>query len=581
MAKTPKQKQQVWKPFLTLLKKTKLPYVPILVATVVTLGFSWLALQFPNATQQIMAGNISDEITRTLLIVLVAQAFVTALRMYVTAWARAQTTLSFRKSMIRKALRLPMPYYDKNMANRLISRTTNDTTVLSDFVASGIPYIPSAIYTLITTLVLLFGYNWRLVVLQLVMIPIVFFVTIFQGRIQFKWNRRIQGRIAELTGYLAEALSNVPLIKVFVKEKREEEKGRENIDELYKTKRSYVIAVGGIYIMTNLQGVVHTILTVVGGAWLVSKGYIDLPIWIAFYLYSNNLLGSITQLFGYWERIKTVQGAAIRMAEIMSEDDECTGGKEVMPQEAQDIRFENIVFRYETDAILKGVSFTAEKGKMTALVGRSGAGKSTIFGLLERFYLPEEGKITIGDTDIRDIDLKLWRKGLGYVSQENILFNGTIRENLQYGLDRGVTEEQMLQACKDADIYDFVASCEAGLDTQVGENGSKLSSGQRQRLAIANVMLKDPKILLLDEATSNLDAEATANVENALKRLMEGRTTIMVTHDIASAEKADRIIVLDAGTVAGIGTEAELKTNCPQYLHLKTILDAAAPAKLQ
>ncbi len=581
MAKTPKQKQQVWKPFFTLLKKTKLPYPAILVATVVTLVFSWLALQFPNATQEIMAGNISDEITRTLLIVLVAQAFVTALRMYVTAWARAKTTLSFRKSMIRKALRLPMPYYDKHMANRLISRTTNDTTVLSDFFASGIPYIPSAIYTLITTLVLLFGYNWRLVVLQLIMIPIVLLVTIYQGRIQFKWNRRIQGRVAELTGYLAEALSNVPLIKVFVKEKREEEKGRENIDELYKTKRSYVIAVGGIYIMTNLQGVVHTILTVVGGAWLVSKGYIDLPIWIAFYLYSNNLLGAITQLFGYWERIKTVQGAAIRMAEIMSEDDECTGGSKAMPSAPQDIRFENVTFRYEEDDILKDVSFTLEKGKMTALVGRSGAGKSTIFGLLERFYTPEEGRITIGDTDIRDIDLKLWRKGLGYVSQENILFNGTIRENLQYGLDREVSEEQMLQACKDADIYDFVTSCEAGLDTPVGENGSKLSSGQRQRLAIANVMLKDPKILLLDEATSNLDAEATANVENALKRLMEGRTTIMVTHDIASAEKADRIIVLDAGTVAGIGTEAELKTNCPQYLHLKTILDAAAPAKLQ
>ncbi len=581
MAKTPKQKQQVWKPFFTLLKKTKLPYPAILVATVVTLVFSWLALQFPNATQEIMAGNISDEITRTLLIVLVAQAFVTALRMYVTAWARAKTTLSFRKSMIRKALRLPMPYYDKHMANRLISRTTNDTTVLSDFFASGIPYIPSAIYTLITTLVLLFGYNWRLVVLQLIMIPIVLLVTIYQGRIQFKWNRRIQGRVAELTGYLAEALSNVPLIKVFVKEKREEEKGRENIDELYKTKRSYVIAVGGIYIMTNLQGVVHTILTVVGGAWLVSKGYIDLPIWIAFYLYSNNLLGAITQLFGYWERIKTVQGAAIRMAEIMSEDDECTGGSKAMPSAPQDIRFENVTFRYEEDDILKDVSFTLEKGKMTALVGRSGAGKSTIFGLLERFYTPEEGRITIGDTDIRDIDLKLWRKGLGYVSQENILFNGTIRENLQYGLDREVSEEQMLQACKDADIYDFVTSCEAGLDTQVGENGSKLSSGQRQRLVIANVMLKDPNILLLDEATSNLDAETVANVENALKRLMEGRTTVMVTHNIASAETADRIIVLDAGTVAGIGTEAELKQSCPQYLHLKTILDAAAPAQAQ
>ncbi len=582
MSKDPTQKKQEWKPFITLLKETKLPYMAILIVTVVTLVFSWLALQFPNATQEIMAGNISSEITRTLILVLVAQAFVTAIRMYVTAWAKAKTTLRFRQSMIRKTLRLPMPYYDKYMTNSLISRTTNDTTTLSEFVSSGIPYIPSAIYTLVTTMVLLFGYNWRLVVFEAILIPVILLITILEGRIQFKWNRRIQSRIAELTSYLAEALANVPLIKVFVKEKHEDEKGHENIEELYKAKRSYVIAVGGIYIMTNMEGVLHTIITVVGGAYLVSQNYIDISIWIAFYLYSNNLIGAVTQLFEYWERIKTVQGAAIRMAEIMSEKDEADHGTKAIPAGAQDICFDHVSFRYDKDLILKDVSFVVPKGKMTALVGRSGAGKSTVFGLMERFYLPESGKITLGeDVDITELPLRDWRRHIGYVSQESILFGGTIRENLSYGIEGKLSDEQMLEACKSADIYDFIMSCEKGLDTQVGERGSKLSAGQRQRISIANIMLKNPEILLLDEATSNLDADATANVETALKHLMEGRTTIMVTHDISSAERADQIIMLEDGMVAGCGSKDEMRQNCQPYQTLKKILDTAAPAAVQ
>lgn len=561
--------QASWKSFIVLLKSTKLPWIAIVVVLAVNLAYSQLQLLFPQATQRIMAGDISRNAILMLVAVTLFQSVVVALRQFVQALAVSRVTLSFRKSILKKVLRLPVPYFDRNMANQLISRTTNDTTMLSDFFGAGLPFIPAAVYQLIATLAILFGYNWRLVALEALIVPVILLVTILNGRIQFKWNRRIQGRLALLTGYLAEALANIPLIKVFVKEETEDEKGRKVIDELYATRKRYVFAGGLMSFLVSAEGMVQTLLAVLGGVWLIRAGHISLDVWIAFYLYSSGLVGSATQLLDYWQRIKAAQGAASRISEIAVEAEEEQGGRQKAPDRACDLSFQNVTFRYDQDTILENASFTIPKEKVTAIVGHSGAGKSTVLGLLERFYLPESGCILADGRDIRQIGLSDWRKSIGYVPQNGVLFSGTIRSNMAYGLAYEVSESELIRAATEAGIYDFIASSEKGFDTEVGEGGCRLSGGQRQRIVIARAFLKNPAILLLDEATSNLDAEAKSLVDQALERLKVGRTTVIVTHELSDAEDADQIIVLGRGRQPESGTHSRLMESSDIYRNLK------------
>ena len=252
------------------------------------------------------------------------------------------------------------------------------------------------------------------------------------------------------------------------------------------------------------------------------------------------------------------------------------GGGRTVPSQPGDLKFENVTFRYDTDTVLKNVSFTLPAGKTTALVGPSGAGKSTIFGLLERFYDPESGRVTLGGVDAKEFHKSSWRQAIGYVPQSSPLFSGTIRSNMTYGLDRTFTDEELARAAKDANIYEFILSCDNVFDTDVGERGCKLSGGQRQRIAIARALLKDPQILLMDEATSSLDPEARSEVEKAMERLKEGRTTVIVAHEIRSIEDADQIVVLSGGEVNGIGSAGQLASNNALYRRLKDLQDGTA-----
>lgn len=572
----PEKQNGTWRPFLTLLKATRLPWLMIGIVLVINLAYSKLQLISPQVTQRIMSGDVSSETIMQLVLVLLALAVVISLRQFSQAISVSQTTLAFRKTVLKKVMHLPVPYYDKNMATHLISRTTDDTTKLSDFFGAGVPFIPAAAYQMIGTLVILFGYNWRLVALEALIIPVVLLITLLQGRVQFKWNRRIQTRVAGLTGYLAESLTNIPLIKVFVKEQKEIEKGRQTINELYSTKKRFVFVSGLMQFLVSAESIAQTLIAVVGGVFLINGGHITLDIWIAFYLYSGNLVGGFTQLLDYWQRIKAAQGAASRISEIVSESDEERGGSLEMPKTAGELSLRGVTFRYEQDTILNNVSLTIPAGKVTVLLGRSGAGKSTVFGLLERFYLPESGSVLLEGRDAQEYDLSSWRRSIGYVPQNGILFSGTIRSNLVYGLGREVSEEELIRAAKNACIYDFIAASEHGFDTEVGEGGCKLAGGQRQRIAIARALLKDPAILLLDEATSNLDAESKAEVDEALARLKHGRTTVIVTHDLNGVETADQIIVLEGGSVSGCGTHEALLQSCEAYRRLKNAHCGAA-----
>lgn len=403
-------------------------------------------------------------------------------------------------------------------------------------------------------------------------------LTFVSGRLGFKWNNRIQIKLAELTGYLAEILANIPLLKVFVQEVKEDQKGQDNIEELYKTKVKYQFITAGLTAADELQGIVTNVVAIVGGAWLVTHEYITLEIWMAYYLYTGNLSRGITEMKLFWERTKAAQGAARRMSEIAMEQDETAGGNlDLTKQDGGDLCFEQVGFSYGDTQVLRDMTFTIPANKVTAFVGKSGAGKSTVFGLLERFYDPDSGRITMGGESVDAYSLRSWRQAIGYVPQETQLLSGTIRSNITYGLERQVTEEEIIRAAKAANAYDFIMEQKNGFDTETGERGSKLSGGQCQRIAIARALLKDPKILLLDEVTSSLDAEAKAAVEEALERLKDGRTTIMIAHDLSTVRDADQIIVLDDRTVEAAGTHEELIQTSPVY---QSLLRAAQPAAL-
>ena len=240
---------------------------------------------------------------------------------------------------------LSVSYYDKNRADLLISRVTTDTTMLSTFFGSSIPYLPSQIYSFIAAFVILFSYNWRLLAMEAVMLPVVLLVTALSGRIRYTWNNRIQGKISELGGYLAEILANVPLVKIFVKEKVEEQKGREAIEGIYSTKKKSTVILSLVGLLSSMESILQTLVVVVGGAALMKAGHITLEQWMAFYLYAQTLVGSVQSILQYYETIKRAQGSSRRMAELIVEKSEDMGGSKTVPAQPGDLKFENVTFR--------------------------------------------------------------------------------------------------------------------------------------------------------------------------------------------------------------------------------------------
>ena len=566
------RKKQAWKPFVALLRSvkiTRLPWLWLLATTFMGLFYSQLWMMIPDATQEILAGNVTIAAIVALIAVMAAQALVTGINAFVSRVARSKMDLRFQESMLRKLMHLPLPFYDKNMADRLISRTTDDTTKLSTFVVDYVFATPGQIYAMVGSVVAIFAYDWHLVALTALMLPTVYLVTFVFGRMKFTWQDRLQLRMSELSGRLAESLMNIPLTKVFVQEHREKQEGLDTIEAQYKTQNRYMVVNQARLFMGNVNNQIQLLISVLGGVYLINKGYITVDVWIGYNMYYGIVISAFNYLCSIWEVAKTAQGASNRISEIVMEPDESTGGNRDMRTENGDIVFESVTFGYNDESqVLRNLSFTIPQGKTTAIVGRSGEGKSTLFALLERFYQPVSGRILMNGADINDFNLIKWRQAIGYVSQNSALFSGTIRDNITYGIERQVSQAEIEEAARNAHAYDFIMEQENGFDTQVGIGGSKLSGGQRQRICIARELLKNPQLLLLDEATSNLDMEAEYQVLQALNHLRKGRTTLVVSHRLSQVTDADQIIYLDDHSVSGIGTHLELVDGNASYRDL-------------
>ena len=553
-----KKVKQDWKPFRALVKETKLPYGRILLCVVASLLVAGLNLLFPSYTEQIMSGDFSAGLIIATIAVLIGGAFADTLYQVLCMIVKGLISKRFRSRVWEKVVRLPVKYYSEDGTSEIISRVTEDTSKFSEFLTDDIAGLVSNIFTLIGTTVILFSYDWHLVLAEAVILPLIIVMGIIKGHVDFKWNNILQFRVAELTGGIAEILTNIPLIKTFVQEEKATKQSENLTGDLYKTKMKMTWISNAFSSVSTILTVAESLIVIFFGIYLIKRDIITVSVWVAFYLYSTNLSGSVDTMMTIWNDLKTAQGAMYRISELVCEKEDNYNEGATFENNKQDINFRNVSFQYEDSPVLKDLSFTVPHGKITAIVGMSGAGKSTVLNLMERFFTPTSGEITYGDKDINSYSLRSWRKAVGYVAQDASLIDGTVRENLIYALDTPISDEKLMEKLKEVGMENLPDELEAGFDTEVGEGGCNLSGGQRQRICIARMLLNPPEIVLLDEVTSSLDACSEESANHALETLLRGRTVIMVTHKTQNVQDADQIILLEDGQVAESGTYSEL-----------------------
>lgn len=458
-----------------------------------------------------------------------------------------------------------MPFFDKNESGQLMSRLTDDTKVINEFISQKLPNLLPSVLTIIGSLIMLFVMDWQMTLLTFITIPIFVLIMIPLGKIMQNISKKTQTEIANFSGLLGRVLTEIRLVKVSRTEKTELNNAHKNLQEIYflGLKQAKITA-----IIQPISGVIMllTIAVILGfGAIRISTGAITAGTLIAMIFYVIQLTQPIINLSTLVTDYKKAVGASSRIYEIMEEPTEVFELEEAKPIIDGNLSFENVHFKYGNKPILTNVSFDIPSGSITAFVGPSGSGKSTIFNIIERMYDIEQGDITYGSQSIYDIDLGDWREKIGYVMQSNSMMNGTIRDNILYGINREVSNEALIYYAKLANCHEFITAFEDGYDTIVGERGLKLSGGQRQRIDIARSFVKNPDILLLDEATANLDSESERKIQDALEELMENRTTIVIAHRLSTIKKAEQIIFIDNGSVTGVGTHQELIASHEKY----------------
>ena len=551
-------KRDSFRSFLRLLKAAKLPWGRCIIYILFSLGISTLTVMLPEVAGEIMDGNIFDaSLIRTYVWATIVSGLASIALAVFQGWLSNVCDRNLQQAISKKLIHIPMKRYLEMNPSSLISRVTEDTSQVSYLVFYLISMF-TMIYTLIITLVAMFSISARMTSALALIIPWSVAVCVISGHLVSRANDERQGAYARLTAYVANRLFNIRLIKSCGTEAREEKENRRMTNAVYRADKKLGLVQMIVQPLTYSASALCKALMLVYGGVLVARGEIDAGNLVTLVMYMEVVPVYIIQPIMCYETIKEVQGMSMEAGRIMTMPDEEMRSKQSFALADADIHFRDVAFGYQDKRVLDGVSFTIPKGKVTAIVGASGAGKTTILSMLERFYEPSAGEILFGDTPIADIHLNEWREAFGYIQQNSPLLSCSIRENICYGLDRKVSDAELIAVAKLANAYDFIQELPDGFDTDVGELGGKLSGGERQRIAIARMLVKNPDFLLLDEATSNLDAKNTADVRDALGKVVRGRTAVIVSHDMNEIRGADHIIVISGGKVCGSGTHDTL-----------------------
>lgn len=479
---------------------------------------------------------------------------------YLMSYIGQKVVIDIRESVYRHLQRLSLSYFEKRQTGSIMSYITNDVSALQSALVENLIDMVTEGMTLIGSIGFMFYLHWKLALLTMVIIPLVAHTINLFGRKLRVASRIMQEKAADITSVLQETISAVRVIKSFVREDYEIERfNRENYYNFRAQMKTSQLMATLTPIIEFLAALAVTVIIWYGGREVIS-GNLTAGSLIAFLIYAVNLSNPVKRLSRVYANIQRALAAAQRVFDVLDTEPEIQDvpGATPLPSIQGHVEFHKVDFAYKTGNLaLENISFDAKAGQVVAIVGPSGAGKTTIANLVPRFYDTCSGHIAIDGYDIKKVTLQSLRTQIGIVPQETVLFNGTVYENILYG-DLDAAKEQVIAAAKSANAHTFIESMPQGYETQIGERGSKLSGGQRQRISIARAILKNPRILILDEATSALDTESEKLVQDALDKLMIGRTSFVIAHRLSTVQRADMILVMEKGRIVERGTHSEL-----------------------
>ncbi|HJF30154.1 MAG TPA: ABC transporter ATP-binding protein/permease [Sporosarcina psychrophila] len=567
-----KKKKVGLKPFIALILSTKIPKLALIFGLTASVLTTLAGLVVPLLTKNLVDGfsvaSLSVPIMIAIGVAFIVQAVIDGVSIYLLSYVGQKVVARLREQMWTKLIRLPVSHFDKESSGETVSRVVNDTGIVKELITQHFPQFITGIISIIGAVTILLIMDWKMTLIMLISVPITVGIMIPLGTKMAKISRGLQDETAVFTGHIQQTLGEIRLMKASNAEMNEEAKGKAGIGKLLgfglKEARITALIAPFMYLV-----VMVVIVMIIGyGGMRVANGTMSTGALVAFLLYLFQIIFPITSFAMFFTQLQKAKGATERIIDIL----------ELPLEEGQDgleidiankpIRVVDVSFAYEEgEPVIGNVSFEAQPGEMIAFAGPSGGGKTTMFGLLERYYEPTAGEIRIGGTPIKELSMASWRSQIGYVSQESAMMAGTIRENLCYGLENSesIPDKRLWEVTEMAYADEFIKNFPKGLDTEVGERGVKLSGGQRQRIAIARAFLRDPKILMMDEATASLDSQSEGVVQDALTRLMEGRTTFVIAHRLSTIVDADKIIFIENGQVTGSGTHKELTQSHALY----------------
>ncbi|MEC3942693.1 MULTISPECIES: ABC transporter ATP-binding protein [Enterococcus] len=553
-----------FKEFLGLIKQTKPKYLLLVIGMIFLTISSSVQVYVPKLASSLV-NNFQKGVDYSLLGkvvgLFVLSALVSALGGTILGIFGENVIQNMRKRLWNKLTILKVSYFDSVKAGEMSSRVVNDTNQVKQLLAVTFPQTLASVITVVGTIYMMIKMDWRMSLAMVVAVPIVILFMIPVMAFGSKVSHVRQDAMSHFNGIATETLSEIRLVKTSNAEKQAQIRAASEVDRLFNVGKKEAIFDASMQpiMMMVFMSMVFGLLAY--GMHRIAIGVMTIGTLMSFLMYLFNLIGAMPTIATLFSEVAKAAGSTRRVQELLDEVPEDFESGQKIDLSEKTMTVKNVGFAYQDapdETVLTNISFTAQPNEVIAFAGPSGGGKSTIFNLLERFYDPTKGTIAFGDVNIKDIQLSDYRRQIGYVSQDSAIMAGTIRDNLTYGLDETLTDQQLWDVLELAYARQFVEEMPDKLNTEVGERGVKISGGQRQRIAIARAFLRDPKILMLDEATASLDSESEMKVQEALSNLMKGRTTLVIAHRLATIVDADNIYFIEKGQVTGSGKHEEL-----------------------